>query len=260
MTERRVNVHKRSLQSANTLFKFMNNVKWLKEILEFKTIMPRYCEEDGEYLSNIDGYKIAFPMVCFCDIKLKDLKHHMKTYGRVGIGLKKEWGISNGVQPLHYINDQSYFNEAIKNIFKKAMDDNNVESEMYRDYLLEQIKFSKPIQGKMKRNGCYDEYNFHDEHEWRYVPNETGIEELDLILADKEHLVDKYYYECSETLKKNKDIGLKFEYSDIKYLIVTNKRNKENLVKFILKLSIKREEKNDLISKIINYRDVEEDW
>lgn len=260
MINTNVKVHKKSLQSANTLFKFMDKVKWLKEILELKTIMPRYCEEDGEYLSNIDGYKIAFPMVCFCDIKLKDLKYHMNTYGRVGIGLKKEWGISNGVQPLHYINDQSYFNKNIKDIFEKAMYDDDLKSEMYRDYLVEQIKFLKPIQGKMKRKGYYNEYNFHDEHEWRYVPNETGIEGLDLILADKECLVDKYYYECSETLKKNRDIGLKFEYSDIKYLIVTNKKNKNGLVRFISRLPITIEEKNDLISKIVNYKDVEEDW
>lgn len=260
MTNKIVKVHKRSLQSANTLFKFMDNVKWLKEILEFKTIMPRYCEEDAEYLSNIEGYKIAFPMVCFCDIKLKDLKYHMNIYGKVGIGLKKEWGILNGVQPLHYINEESYLNDSIKNIFKKAIDDDNNESEAYRDFLLEQIKFFKPIQGKMKRRGRYSEYNFHDEHEWRYVPSETGIEGLDIILADKEVLVDKYYYECSEILKRNKNIGLKFEYSDIKYLIVRNKKDKDSLVNFISRLSIKIEEKRDLISKIMNYKDVEEDW
>lgn len=64
-------------QSANTIFNFMKKSEYLKEILEKKAIIPRYCKENLEYL-NIHNGDIAFPeaMVlqkCFCDIPFHKL-------------------------------------------------------------------------------------------------------------------------------------------------------------------------------------------
>ena len=47
-------------QSANTIFNFMKKSEYLKEILEKKAIIPRYCKENLEYL-NIHNGDIAFP-------------------------------------------------------------------------------------------------------------------------------------------------------------------------------------------------------
>lgn len=46
-------------QSANTIFNFMKKSEYLKEILEKKAIIPRYCKENLEYL-NIHNGDIAF--------------------------------------------------------------------------------------------------------------------------------------------------------------------------------------------------------
>ncbi len=38
-------------QSANTIFNFMKKSSYLKEILQKKAIIPRYCKENFEYLN-----------------------------------------------------------------------------------------------------------------------------------------------------------------------------------------------------------------
>lgn len=110
-------------QSANTIFNFMKKSEYLKEILEKKAIIPRYCKENLEYL-NIHNGDIAFPeaMVlqkCFCDIpfhkltetfylnpvgeiysnlssdekkRIKNNYTHTDFYGEYGIAFSKEWG------------------------------------------------------------------------------------------------------------------------------------------------------------------------
>ena len=99
--------YKKFKQSANVLFNFMGELRFLREILKTKCISPRYCEEDMRYLKISDLNSIAFPMKCFCDINLSKLEKHRKLYGDYGIGLTKEWGIKKGVQPVLYLIEHS---------------------------------------------------------------------------------------------------------------------------------------------------------
>ena len=46
-------------------------------------------------------------MVSFCDIPLSLAKDHIKTYGSYGIGMMKEWGIKNNLNPVVYIERDS---------------------------------------------------------------------------------------------------------------------------------------------------------
>lgn len=59
-------------QSANSLFHFMNKLDYLKNALKMKALVPRYCEENIEYLNlQNNGKKIKNIWVlekCFCDI------------------------------------------------------------------------------------------------------------------------------------------------------------------------------------------------
>ena len=87
-------------QSANTIFNFMKKSSYLKEILQKKAIIPRYCKENFEYL-NIHNEDIFFPEAfvlqkCFCDIPLHKLTESFnlnpvgENYQRLSTNEKKK--------------------------------------------------------------------------------------------------------------------------------------------------------------------------
>ena len=78
---------------SDTLFHFTKNINTLKNILQ-NGFWPRYCLEDFNWYNAELGY-IAYPMVCFCDIPLSRINEHVKFYGDYGIGLTKNWGLTN---------------------------------------------------------------------------------------------------------------------------------------------------------------------
>lgn len=104
----------KAYQSADSFFHFVNKFKYLKEILCEKKFYPRYCRESLKPFE-IDIDEIMIAMKCFCDIPLHQVSIHRKEYGDLCIGMTKEWGIKNGLQPLIYFNDRSEFPKSIKN-------------------------------------------------------------------------------------------------------------------------------------------------
>jgi hypothetical protein len=81
--------------SSNTLFHFTDKRENLINILE-NEFRPHFCLENFNFFAHDmnyrEGFEIAIPMVCFCDIPLSQARIHMKHYGEYGIGLSKEWG------------------------------------------------------------------------------------------------------------------------------------------------------------------------
>lgn len=253
-----------SRQSANVLFKFMKRIDYLKNIIENKAILPRYYEESIEYLE-IDGLnKIAFPMICFCDINLSKLEEHVYYYGKFGIGLSKKWAIENGVQPIHYINKNSYIKKDISYLFSKSLDnkfkDIN-ETQEYKNYILEHVLFMKPILGQMRREGGYDEKNFTDEKEWRYIPRIEEEQGIDLIIPVSYLENDEAYNAYSDGITQLEKLWLYFKISDIEYLMVENEEYRIELIEFILNnKEIDKLDRYVLISKIIVYDIMNKDW
>ncbi|TYS51172.1 abortive infection system antitoxin AbiGi family protein [Bacillus infantis] len=256
-----------SKQSANVLFKFMGKLKYLKETLLNMAIIPRYYEEKIDYLE-IDGIdKIAFPMSCFCDIHLNKLKPHMKNYGDYGIGLSKGWGIQEGIQPIHYIN----FNSKLKSDFSFALSTSlqslskkdREEFEIYNNLILHNLFYMKPIQGKMifSRNK-YDSRNFHDEKEWRFIPDFSGVDtELPMVI-EQEQMNPKSYDTYSLGIKSKPDLWLKFDINAIKHIIVNNQSDRKELIDFIIENKIGENdyERYLLFSKILVFNEIGEDW
>lgn len=253
-----------SQQSANVLFNFMRKLDYLKMIIRNEAIIPRYYEESISHLG-IEGLnRIAFPMTCFCDINLQKLIPHVEFYGYYGIGLEKMWGIEQGIQPIRYINKNSKLISDFSHVFSNSLNRISEENEAlheYSNYLLTDLLFMKPLNGEMYRDKNYVLRNFHDEKEWRYVPNMSKQDELPLVVPQNE-LNPKAYSSYSEGLRKRDSFWLKFEYEFIKYLIVRDENDRTELIRFINQEldTIDEITKSLLISKIMVFENIREDW
>ena len=141
--------------SANTLFHFVSQRKFLKDILHGKLI-PRYCVEHFEINDYLKG-DVVIPMKCFCDIPLSQIYEHTNTYGKFAIGFTKEWAQKVGITPVIYIHNQS---PQIQDILPKL-------GKNFFDFCNKNlaIKYIKPYYGKMWRNGkltkdtCFYKYH-----------------------------------------------------------------------------------------------------
>lgn len=205
-------------QSANTLFHFMKEAKYLNDILNRKAIIPRYCIENIEYLKIKQGdnnfKEIAVLQKCFCDIpfhklsekyslngvgenfdKLSDEEKksassnntHTDFYGEYAIAFSKKWGETHNLQPIHYVNEYSSFFTEFLEYSNYCLNSDEVSDIVVNDFL-SRLSFVKPIRGIMKRKvkkSEKNEYvdvefykNFHDEKEWRYVPKQIKTTSL----------------------------------------------------------------------------------
>ena len=133
-------------QSANTLFKFMKKLEYLKLIIENGAIIPRYNIEIIDYLGLQIIDEIAFPMSCFCDINLTKLSLHAERYGYYGIGLKKEYLYKNiDIEPIHYVNSKSNEINDFREAFSIALKESEQSEQALANYLLTSLLYMKPI-------------------------------------------------------------------------------------------------------------------
>ncbi len=207
------------VQSANTLFNFMEKFSYLKDILKYSAIIPRYCVEDIEYLKikteEGDFGKIAVLQKCFCDIPFHKLTDSFKIqgsgenfdqlseiekikfsqpishpdfYGKFGIAFSKKWGEVHNLQPVHYINEGSEYLQKFSAMLNQSLNADDL-SDLNADDLMRRLSYLKPLRGSMHRwfkqeNGENIDIevtkNFHDEREWRYIPKSEDLEALKL--------------------------------------------------------------------------------
>lgn len=250
-----------SEQSANTLFKFMKKIDYLKEILENCAIIPRYYDEIIDYLKITLFEKIAFPMSCFCDINLTKLNLHSKTYGKFGIGIKKEWAYRNiDIEPIHYVNPYSNEIKDFRKAFLNALKNTDENSKEISNYLSTSLLYMKPIFGLMENEEGIKNYCFHDEREWRYIPS-IKEENITPILTGK-MLTETYKNISNKAIKSNKKYWLKFSPEDINYLIVGNEEQGLELANYIniLKDKYTESQRLSMISKILILDNLGKDW
>lgn len=204
-------------------------------------------------------------MTCFCDIHLNKLIPHMNFYGYYGIGLNKEWGVRKGIQPIHYINAASYLRKDFSEVFSYALSLNEKENKeifnKHNDYLLTDLLYMKPLNGMMLRDGKYELRNFHDEKEWRYVPNLSKVTTDLPLLIPQEQLNPKAYSTYTAGLRQCREFWLHLEYENIKYIIVKSTKDRDEIITFIMEmLEAKNIDKLTLVSKVIVFDELKEDW
>ncbi|MCI9275871.1 MAG: hypothetical protein HFJ24_08180 [Clostridia bacterium] len=254
--KRKKDIHIPSKIQADTLFTFCTKLEYLKSPIKSKMISPRYCKEDIKYLNIPKLRQIAFPMKCFCDINMHKLDEHLWWYGYYGIGLTKEWGMKNGIQPIQYINPSSPLKNDFKIAFSNALKikkHSQTKNEIQmKNYLLHQLMYFKPYSGKMenRNTGKKETKCFTDECEWRYVPDVSKIEYKQIYYNENIYNAG-ILNDLSISMEENPNISLKFEFDDLKYIIVKTKEDFEQISKFINKMDIKIEEKELLLSKTL---------
>ena len=275
--------------TANALFNFMREYSFLEKILLNMSISPRYYPEDISYLklkyNSKDLTEWYIPMTCFCDIPLHQISYHAegnpsspkdKGYGKFSIAFHKSFGIKKGIQPIHYLNEKSINVEELTNtmnlLLNPDIDGINRDSEtnyILTNFIFEYIRIIKPYYGKMKRrdkdnNIQVVKKNFQDEHEWRYIPK-LKPNELPLMLIDEEDiLVEEVKNIYTNSVPLTTKGVLNFDVEDVRYIFVDTVQNRDKLIKFIKKKRkgkrLASQDKDILISKIMVYDELKEDW
>lgn len=253
-------------QSANSIFHFKDERKFIEEILKTKRISPRYVLEDMDYLNFPLFTELAMPMLCFCDIKLHQIINHVDFYGEFGIGFSKKWIIQKGIQPIHYLNPNSKFLNDFKNELRTLLNENHSLPEENKDYIFKKLGYIKPLFGKMWDNNTngYVNKNFHDENEWRYIPEIINEEEFSPFIASNSKVsIDSssYRFRLNEALKLAPNLSLCFDLKDVKYIFVRSSEDRIKIITFIQnELDDDDESKYLLISKIQTIEEIKEDY
>lgn len=296
------NENEEYVQSANTLFHFMKERQFLTDILNRKALVPRYCNENIPYLDiEIAGKKIdkiSILQKCFCDMHFHKLseknkikvvdddeitdeeKEHIQNssshtdfYGGYAVAFSKRWGEEKGLQPIVYVNSESDYTKTLKDYLKESLRAEKLNDVSY-NYILSTLGHIKPIRGEMERitdSGKIVKVikNFHDEKEWRYVPRQEELirNNLQNIIVSENVLKKRSTINRELQNIEYQDIWLKFEYEDIKYIIVPNRTERIELIKFINLLPDNNFRDDDgeidkdiLISRILVLEEIRGDW
>lgn len=241
---------------ADTLFNFTTHLDYLLDTLTSGMISARYCDEDIRYLKIKRMKRISYPMRCFCDINMHKLDEHLSWYGYYGIAFSKEWGMTNGIQPVQYINPQSTLCDDFSKAFSKALKikpkTQTMEEFIMKSFLLHQLLYLKPYSGRIKNRNTNKKQKkcFTDECEWRFIPDVSKAGFCPLYYD--EHIINAgNLVDISNAMSGLEEASLKFKYSDIKYIIVKTEEDFVNLAKALSSLKLEENEEKVLISKVI---------
>lgn len=258
--------------SANTLFHF-TSFDNLKGIL-LNGFYPR-CSVEQVAFSN-DVFPVAIPMVSFCDIKFSQVKEHIGVYNPYAIGLTKAWGIKKGINPVFYIEGNTTPHRLIKTMvkayfalmdFKKnALKLTDAQKKEFTD-LLQIVAYCKVNNCKRWDKGnerfIGENINFYDEREWRYCPGVKHSKNPDYLALPFIPMIKQEKYSCVEAMRAQdenaKDKPLKFTASDIKYIVVNNDDEIEELISFLRDNDLFQEHFDILISKVNSVQRINED-
>jgi hypothetical protein len=249
-----------ALPKATKVFHFTNDLDTLKNILLTYGFYPKYSLEDTSWL-DINGWEsMAFPMVCFCDIPISRISAHVKTYGRYGLGMSKEWAIKKGLNPVFYISAHAPISKSIFQAVQEGTKADKLRAKKDKKFVKPLnflLSHSKPLSGEIKTNDGFIEIkDFYQENEWRYVPMIDGIP----ILISKDRYNDRHEIKRLNNLLKN-NATLTFKSSDVRYLFVKREEDISPLIEFIDSqlTSSSLPSKRILMSRIISLRDIQRD-
>ena len=119
------------------------------------------------------------------------------------------------------------------------------------------FKYIKPYRGRWHKgeriNDKKDDIIYYNEREWRYCPL---VSEYKVLLGDS--VSNKKQKELfNEELKLQ---HITFTPDDIKFIVIKQKDEVNSFVKEIKKMKLAPEQENKLITKIISFQQISEDY
>ena len=257
--------HVPSTVQADTLFTFTSHVDYLITTIRNGMISPRYCAENLGYLKIKGIKKMAFPMNCFCDINMHKLDDHLSWYGYYGLAFSKEWGMSKKIQPIQYINPDSELRKDFATAFSAALKaeptkKTSAQSKM-KSFLLHQLMYYKPYSGMFENRNTKKRCRkcFTDECEWRFIPD-VSIAGFQPVYYDQKIINAGGLVDMSNAMSGVPEISLKFEYSDVKYIIVKDNSDFVKLTTAITELGMDDISEHELISKVLVWENSKGDF
>ncbi len=241
--------------STSSIFHYTKKLNNLIGIINDSHFKLKYCKEAVTLFSYIN--ELAVPMVSFCDIPLASVTEHTNAYGNYGIGMKKEWALRNGINPVFYIDIASYMASSMNNLwtvyqtFLKSplrISDPNTFAEKEFSYI-NLYRNMKNYKGNLIiKNGkkVLKDYEYYREREWRYLPNR---EQLVPYYSHEEYAVNK-----NDINDKAKMVTLKFKVDDISYIIL-EKNSQINA--FIKKI---KDRTPDFYTKVVTIEQIKKDF
>lgn len=252
--------------SANTLFHFTAKES-LKSILGSQGFFAQYSEEHFEnILPETSIYRVTLiPLISFCDLTITQLARdsvHTIDFGNYGIGLTKKWGIKKKVSPVVYVHENSLPSKQLYELrtlfrdFPKEVKTSKIGKELAKK-LLDSFKYIKPYSGRWQKGRKIAEDQedivYYNEREWRYCPPIKQSK----VLAGIKPIAKKIQVNLNNSLK-NKLI--RFSTDDIKFIIIKEKSEIDEFIKTIQGMEINSKQKNELITKIITFQEINEDY
>ncbi|MEL1245822.1 abortive infection system antitoxin AbiGi family protein [Flavobacterium sp. DGU11] len=254
--------------SANTIVHYTEEFKSILEILESSSFKLSYCSERIKTRGS-QSFSFAVAMVSFCDIPFTDYKKHFAStkgkklgyYGDYGIGLTKKWAKKNGLNPVFYIDTNSYAGTALRKSVESYYTNGSINQleAFFNEETTKFACFTKNYEGELYRKGLLKDskYKFYDEREWRYVPQGKDLAKHGdyCMLDNKEYLSDKQNF----TGKINR-YELKFSIDDISYIIVKDENEIPILINTLSKYFTENDKLKILFTKIITSEQIINDF
>lgn len=216
------------LPRSSSLFHFTKSMDVLKAVLK-EGFWPRYCLEDILWQGHKADEFVAFPMVCFCDIPIGRISEHVDFYGSFGIGLTKEWGAKNHLNPVMYFAGDNPLHGAVKSltgVVQSLPDENKKKAGL--QHVRYVLAYSKPTEGRMIVSGEPVTKQFYQESEWRFVPRHKDVSDY-LRLNDF-----KDSAKLTECNGKTAELcRLKFLPTDVRYIFVPTDADIPTIMNFL---------------------------
>ncbi|MFV8354936.1 abortive infection system antitoxin AbiGi family protein [Flavobacterium sp. XS1P32] len=225
--------NEQKLKKTNILFHSIKKHEDLKRIINDRGFKASYADEI------VDGYKVKILMVSFSNVALLESKSQI-NYGDFSIGLTREWGQINKLEPVIYTYENSEIGTSFLEIITIAgrklassatdLDSTDPLSTVF-DNCINMTMYLKPIK---VINNEGKEFTAFNDREWRFVHKHGRINPL---IFERNFITNELITAFkSKDLKKKpftNEVVLTFDLSDLKYIIIKEKSQKKEIFELL---------------------------